>query len=135
MRPSSRQRTRTSLYRTLDEVNPLQQLLEQFEKARLQERRLRKQELSKLVAAIKASHTPSSITVVQALVRNSPNFTKYDGALATLGVLVGGLLSFRQGNHQRSQLLMRTRVGFQAATVALMVGTVYLGTRKEEVNN
>ncbi|MCO5549320.1 hypothetical protein L7F22_002788 [Adiantum nelumboides] len=57
------------------------------------------------------------------------------GALATLGVLVGGLLSFRQGNHQRSQLLMRTRVGFQAATVALMVGTVYLGTRKEEVKN
>ena len=54
------------------------------------------------------------------------------GALATLGVLVGGLLSFRQGNHNRSQLLMRARVGFQAATVALMVGTVYYQGKKEE---
>ncbi|KAI5069459.1 hypothetical protein GOP47_0015760 [Adiantum capillus-veneris] len=54
------------------------------------------------------------------------------GAVATLGVLVGGLISFRQGNHNRSQILMRTRVVFQAATVALMVGTAYIGTRKEE---
>ncbi|MCO5568092.1 hypothetical protein L7F22_021788 [Adiantum nelumboides] len=38
-------------------------------------------ELSELVAAIKAPHTPSSITAVQPLVRNSPNFTKYDGKI------------------------------------------------------
>ncbi|MCO5567457.1 hypothetical protein L7F22_021148 [Adiantum nelumboides] len=67
-----------SSYRTMDEANPLQQLLEQLEKARLQERRLRKQELLELVAAIKAPHTFSSITATQPLVRNSPNFTKYD---------------------------------------------------------
>ncbi|KAG0587298.1 hypothetical protein KC19_2G154800 [Ceratodon purpureus] len=47
------------------------------------------------------------------------------GAIATAGVLVAGLFSFRQGNFRRSQMLMRTRVGFQAATVALMVGSVY----------
>ncbi|KAH7292682.1 hypothetical protein KP509_29G080700 [Ceratopteris richardii] len=54
------------------------------------------------------------------------------GAFATLGVLVFGLVSFRQGNHKRSQLLMRARVGVQAATVALMVGTVYFGTKRDE---
>ncbi|MCO5611976.1 hypothetical protein L7F22_066236 [Adiantum nelumboides] len=35
-------------YCTMDEANPLQQLLEQFEKARVQELRLRKQDLSEL---------------------------------------------------------------------------------------
>ncbi|XP_024393735.1 RING-H2 finger protein ATL48 [Physcomitrium patens] len=51
------------------------------------------------------------------------------GALATAGVLVGGLVSFRQGNRNMSQMLMRARVGFQAATVALMAGTVYVQGR------
>jgi len=48
------------------------------------------------------------------------------GAIATAGVLLAGLVSFKQGNYNRSQMFMRTRVGFQAATVALMVGTVAL---------
>ncbi|MCO5605146.1 hypothetical protein L7F22_059326 [Adiantum nelumboides] len=67
----------TSSNRTMDEANPLKQLLEQFEKARLQEPRLQKQELLEMVAN-KAPHTPSSITGTPPLVRNSPNFTKYD---------------------------------------------------------
>lgn len=53
-------------------------------------------------------------------------FLWHSGAIATAGVLVAGLVSFRQGNFRRSQMLMRTRVGFQAATVALLVGSVYL---------
>ena len=81
MRPTSKQRMMTSSFRTTDDTNPLQQLLEQFERARIQERTLRKQELSELVAAIKASPTPSSSTATQPLVRNSPNFTKYDGKM------------------------------------------------------
>jgi len=48
------------------------------------------------------------------------------GAIATAGVLLAGLVSFKQGNFNRSQMFMRARVGFQAATVALMVGTVYV---------
>ncbi|MCO5555467.1 hypothetical protein L7F22_009012 [Adiantum nelumboides] len=66
----------------MDEVNPLQQLLEQFEKARVQERRLRKQELSELVAVIKAPLSPSSITAAQPLVRNSPKFTKVNKGMS-----------------------------------------------------
>lgn len=41
------------------------------------------------------------------------------GALATAGVLVGGLVAFKKGNQNASQALMRTRVVFQAATVAI----------------
>ncbi|MCO5560168.1 hypothetical protein L7F22_013775 [Adiantum nelumboides] len=67
-----------SSYCMMDKANPLQQLLEQFEKAPFLERRLRKQELLEFMAAIKAPHTPSSITATRPLVRNSPNFTKYD---------------------------------------------------------
>ncbi len=48
------------------------------------------------------------------------------GAIATAGVLCAGLLAFRKGDFNRSQQMMRARVGFQAATVALMVGTVYV---------
>ncbi|KAF2282906.1 hypothetical protein P3X46_031012 [Hevea brasiliensis] len=47
------------------------------------------------------------------------------GALMTAGVLTAGLISFRQGNSQLGQLLMRARVVVQGATVALMVGTAY----------
>nr|XP_018684116.1 PREDICTED: RING-H2 finger protein ATL48-like isoform X2 [Musa acuminata subsp. malaccensis] len=36
-----------------------------------------------------------------------------------------GLVSFRQGNSQLGQKLMRARVVFQGATVALMVGSAY----------
>lgn len=47
------------------------------------------------------------------------------GALATAGVLTAGLISFRRGNSQLGQVLMRARVVVQGATVALMVGTAY----------
>ncbi|XP_038679183.1 RING-H2 finger protein ATL48-like [Tripterygium wilfordii] len=47
------------------------------------------------------------------------------GALMTAGVLTAGLISFRRGNSQLGQLLMRARVVVQGATVALMVGTAY----------
>ncbi|KAL5725240.1 RING-H2 finger protein atl48 [Ranunculus cassubicifolius] len=47
------------------------------------------------------------------------------GALLTAGVLTAGLISFRQGNSQLGQKLMRARVVVQGATVALMVGTAY----------
>uniref|UniRef100_A0A1J3CSA7 RING-H2 finger protein ATL48 n=1 Tax=Noccaea caerulescens TaxID=107243 RepID=A0A1J3CSA7_NOCCA len=47
------------------------------------------------------------------------------GALATAGVLTAGLISFRRGNSQMGQVLMRARVVVQGATVALMVGTAY----------
>ncbi|KAK9278409.1 hypothetical protein L1049_027974 [Liquidambar formosana] len=47
------------------------------------------------------------------------------GALMTAGVLTAGLISFRRGNSQLGQKLMRARVVVQGATVALMVGTAY----------
>ncbi|KAG1364063.1 RING-H2 finger protein ATL48 [Cocos nucifera] len=47
------------------------------------------------------------------------------GALLTAGVLTAGLISFRQGNSQLGQKLMRARVVVQGATVALMVGSAY----------
>ncbi|KAK6924880.1 Hypoxia induced protein, domain [Dillenia turbinata] len=43
------------------------------------------------------------------------------GALLTAGVLTAGLISFRQGNSQLGQKLMRARVVVQGATVALMI--------------
>ncbi|XP_047332971.1 RING-H2 finger protein ATL48-like [Impatiens glandulifera] len=47
------------------------------------------------------------------------------GALLTAGVLTAGLISFRQGNSELGQKLMRVRVVFQGATVALMLGSAY----------
>ncbi|VVA16939.1 PREDICTED: HIG1 [Prunus dulcis] len=47
------------------------------------------------------------------------------GALLTAGVLTAGLISFRQGNSQLGQKLMRARVVAQGGTVALMVGSAY----------
>ncbi|XP_021890075.1 RING-H2 finger protein ATL48-like [Carica papaya] len=47
------------------------------------------------------------------------------GALMTAGVLTAGLISFRRGNSQLGQKLMRVRVAVQGATVALMVGTAF----------
>ncbi|CAI9111073.1 OLC1v1011208C1 [Oldenlandia corymbosa var. corymbosa] len=44
------------------------------------------------------------------------------GAFITAGVLTAGLISFRQGNSQLGQKLMRARVVAQGATVAIMVG-------------
>ncbi|KAK3033564.1 hypothetical protein RJ639_032412 [Escallonia herrerae] len=50
---------------------------------------------------------------------------RWQRALITAGVLTAGLISFRQGNAQLGQKLMRARVAVQGATVALMVGTAY----------
>ncbi|CAN6204332.1 unnamed protein product, partial [Urochloa humidicola] len=47
------------------------------------------------------------------------------GALVTAGVLTAGLISFRYGNSQLGQKLMRARVVAQGATVALMIGSAY----------
>ncbi|URE20510.1 RING-H2 finger protein [Musa troglodytarum] len=55
------------------------------------------------------------------------------GALMTAGVLTAGLVSFRQGNSQLGQKLMRARVVFQGATVALMVGSAYYYVWQEEL--
>uniref|UniRef100_A0A1D1XFI2 RING-H2 finger protein ATL48 n=1 Tax=Anthurium amnicola TaxID=1678845 RepID=A0A1D1XFI2_9ARAE len=54
------------------------------------------------------------------------------GALLTAGVLTAGLISFRQGNSQLGQKLMRARVVVQGATVALMIigFIVYIPTCK-----
>ncbi|KAG8439360.1 hypothetical protein GDO86_005543 [Hymenochirus boettgeri] len=47
------------------------------------------------------------------------------GCLATAGALTYGLISFKQGKTQQSQLLMRTRIIAQGFTVAaIMVGVV-----------
>jgi len=45
------------------------------------------------------------------------------GALITAGVLVGGLVAFKQGKKNLSQQMMRARIVAQGATVALMVGS------------
>lgn len=47
------------------------------------------------------------------------------GALITAGVLTAGLISFKRGNSELGQKLMRARVVVQGATVALMVGSAY----------
>ncbi|KAI3981492.1 hypothetical protein MKX01_007419 [Papaver californicum] len=47
------------------------------------------------------------------------------GALITAGVLTAGLISFKKGNSEMGQKLMRARVVIQGATVALMVGSAY----------
>ncbi|KAJ0527115.1 putative hypoxia induced protein [Helianthus annuus] len=52
------------------------------------------------------------------------------GALITAGVLTAGLISFKTGNSQLGQTLMRARVVAQGGTVALMVGTAaYYGEK------
>uniref|UniRef100_A0A3Q7J139 HIG1 domain-containing protein n=1 Tax=Solanum lycopersicum TaxID=4081 RepID=A0A3Q7J139_SOLLC len=48
-----------------------------------------------------------------------------DGAFLTAGVLTAGLISFKRGNSQLGQQLMRARVLVQGGTVALMVGSAY----------
>ncbi|NWX84953.1 HIG2A protein, partial [Nothoprocta ornata] len=44
------------------------------------------------------------------------------GCLCTAAVLAWGLVSFKKGNVQRSQLLMRARVVAQGFTVAALLG-------------
>ncbi|KAF5792141.1 putative hypoxia induced protein [Helianthus annuus] len=56
--------------------------------------------------------------------------TGYYCALITAGVLTAGLISFKTGNSQLGQTLMRARVVAQGGTVALMVGTAaYYGEK------
>ncbi|KAG6495343.1 hypothetical protein ZIOFF_043146 [Zingiber officinale] len=45
--------------------------------------------------------------------------------LLTAGVLTAGIISFKRGNSELGQKLMRARVVAQGATVALMVGSAY----------
>ena len=45
------------------------------------------------------------------------------GALATAGVLMGGLVAFKKGNKALSQTMMRARIIAQGATVAIMLGS------------
>ncbi|KAK9117155.1 hypothetical protein Sjap_016102 [Stephania japonica] len=68
-----------------------------------------------------ASETLSSQSVTTQL--RVAEWCKYRmrGAFITAGVLTAGLISFRQGNSQLGQKLMRARVVVQGATVALMV--------------
>lgn len=63
--------------------------------------------------------------MLQCFLDNSLWIIPVAGALATAGVLTAGLISFRRGNSQMGQVLMRARVVVQGATVALMVGTAY----------
>lgn len=52
------------------------------------------------------------------------------GALLTAGVLTAGLISFKKGNSELGQKLMRARVVTQGVTVAIMVGTaIYYGDK------
>ena len=51
--------------------------------------------------------------------------------MTTAGVLLAGLISFKQGHYNLSQNLMRARVVAQGATVALMVGTVGWQTARQ----
>eukprot|EP00752_Nemacystus_decipiens_P010980 g9757.t1 len=48
------------------------------------------------------------------------------GAIATVGFLVSGIYSFKQGNKQLSQKLMRGRVAAQGFTVLVMTAGLYM---------
>ncbi|MCD9637740.1 hypothetical protein HAX54_021178 [Datura stramonium] len=56
---------------------------------------------------------------------NSAILYNFTGAFLTAGVLTAGLISFKRGNSQLGQQLMRARVLVQGGTVALMVGSAY----------
>ncbi|CAM9423441.1 unnamed protein product [Laminaria digitata] len=48
------------------------------------------------------------------------------GALATVGFLVSGIYSFKKGNKQLSQKLMRGRVVAQGFTILVMTAGLYM---------
>ncbi len=53
------------------------------------------------------------------------------GAGLTSLALVGGLMAFKSGDHKRSQLFQRARVGLQFGTIlALVVGSVAASSEK-----
>ncbi|KAH0747616.1 hypothetical protein KY285_009273 [Solanum tuberosum] len=62
---------------------------------------------------------PTRILIVQFMTLS------ISGAFLTAGVLTAGLISFKRGNSQLGQQLMRARVLVQGGTVALMVGSAY----------
>jgi hypothetical protein len=39
--------------------------------------------------------------------------------------LAGGLLAYRRGDHRKSQLFQRARVGFQAFTIVALVAAAF----------
>ncbi len=55
---------------------------------------------------------------------SSPLLITRPGALATAGVLLGGLRSFATGSRERSQMFMRARVFAQGFTVLAVAATV-----------
>ncbi|CAM9093101.1 unnamed protein product [Pylaiella littoralis] len=48
------------------------------------------------------------------------------GAIATVGFLVSGIYSFKQGNKKMSQKLMRGRVAAQGFTILVMTAGLYM---------
>jgi hypothetical protein len=68
---------------------------------------------------------PMKLPVNRLTTKFLQRFTYFSGALVTAGVLTAGLISFRYGNSQLGQKLMRARVVAQGATVALMIGSAY----------
>ncbi|XP_019361988.1 PREDICTED: HIG1 domain family member 2A, mitochondrial [Gavialis gangeticus] len=55
------------------------------------------------------------------------------GCLATAAVLTYGLICFKKGNRQRSQLMMRARILAQGFTIAaLMVGVVATALKSQK---
>ncbi|KAE8614951.1 hypothetical protein XENTR_v10008363 [Xenopus tropicalis] len=55
------------------------------------------------------------------------------GCLATAGALTYGLISFKQGKTQQSQLLMRTRILAQGFTVAAIMFGVVMTAMKPRI--
>ena len=55
------------------------------------------------------------------------------GCLLTTAMLVGGLASFRKGNAQRSQQMMRARVVMQGLTLVVITSILY--TQREQNNS
>ena len=58
-----------------------------------------------------------------ALLAPNPCCFWHAGALITAGVLIGGLVAFKQGRKDLSQQMMRARIVAQGATVAIMLGS------------
>ena len=69
------------------------------------------------------NHHPEDILPTRTLLGNKRSPLVLVGAATTAAVLFGGLVSFRSGNFNLSQKMMRYRVLAQGATVGLMVAT------------
>lgn len=58
------------------------------------------------------------------------NFQHISGCLLTAGVLSYGLWSFRKGNREMSQYMMRARIAAQGFTVAALIVGVVMSMKK-----